>query len=145
MSEEAVNFQEGDSLTVNLAEVEDTAFELLPNGSYPCLIAECEFTYSQASGNPMWTLKLEVAEGEFAGRTLYTHLVWAGKGLGMTKQTIGRIAPELLEAQFDCNDEEVIGSMLGKDVTAKVTSRKWDGQMRNNVAGLFAGGGDGFA
>ncbi len=140
----AVDFSEGDSLSVNLAEVEDTAFEALPKGTYPCTIAECEFTFSQAKGNPMWTLQLEVSEGEFAGRKLYNHLVWAGAGLGITKQNIGRIAPELLEGPFDCDDEEVIASMLGRQVTAKVTQRMYEGSMRNNVTGLFPGGGDGF-
>ena len=57
---EAVDFSDGDSLVVDFGAVEDTAFEALPKGMYPCTIAECEFTYSQSSGNPMWTLQLEV-------------------------------------------------------------------------------------
>lgn len=140
----AVDFSEGDSLVVDFNQVEDTAFEALPKGMYPCTIAECEFTYSQSSGNPMWTMQLEVAEGEYAGRKLFNHLVFAGKGLGITKQNLSRIKPDLLEGPFDPSDEEVIASMLGLGVKARVTVRKYEGEDRNNVQGLFPGDGDGF-
>lgn len=141
---EAVDFSEGDSLTVDFTQVEDTSFEALPKGMYDCIVAENEFTYSQASGNPMWTLKLEVAEGEYAGRTLFNHLVMAGKGLPITKQNLGRIAPELMAGPFDPQDIETVNSILGRQVKAKVTIRKYEGEDRNNVAGLYAGGGDDF-
>ncbi len=145
MAEEAVDFSEGDSLVVDFGEVDDTAFEAIPKGLYPCVVAECEFTYSQSSGNPMWTLTLEVSEGEYAGRKLFTHLVFHGAGLGMTKQQLGRIKPELIEAPLDPTDEETIAGMLGLAVKARVDIRKWEGQNRNNVRGLFPGGdGDGF-
>jgi len=139
-----VDFSPGDDLTVDFGAVEDTAFEALPKGMYPCTIAECEFTYSQSKGNPMWTLQLEVSEGEYAGRKLFNHLVFAGAGLGITKQNLGRIKPELLEAPFSPDDQEVIAGMLGLAVNAKVTVRKYEGEDRNNVQGLFPGGGDGF-
>ncbi len=141
---EAVDFSEGDSLTVDFNEVDDTVWENLPKAMYPCLIAECEFGYSETKGNPMWTLVLEVSEGEYAGRKLYNHLVFAGPGLGMTKQNLARIAPELLEGPFSPDDPEVIAKMLGKAVNARVNIRKYEGEDRNNVQGLFAGGGDDF-
>lgn len=141
---EAVDFSKGDSLTVDFGGVEAAVFELVPKAIYPCLVAECEFSYSQSGGNPMWTLTLEVAEGEYAGSKLFTHLVFAGKGLGYTKSTLERIKPELLEAPFDSDDEEVMAGMLGLEVKARVTHRKWEGEMRANVAGLYAGGGDDF-
>lgn len=141
---EAVDFSAGEALSVDLSTVEDTGFEALPKGMYSCTIAECEFTYSQSSGNPMWTIQLEVNEGEHAGRKLFNHLVFAGKGLPITKQNLSRIAPELLAGPFDPQDPEVIGSLLGRGVKAKVTIRKYEGTDRNNVQGLFPGDGDGF-
>ncbi len=141
---EAVDFSDGDNIMVDFNAVEDTAFEALPKGMYPCTIAECEFTYSQSAGNPMWTLQLEVSEGEYAGRKLFTHFVFKGAGLGITKQNLGRIKPELLKTQFDPTDDEVIAGMLGIEVKAKVTVRKYEGEDRNNINGLFPGGGDGF-
>lgn len=85
----------------------------------------------------MWTLTLEVADGEYAGRKLFTHFVFAGKGLPITKRNISRIAPELLEGPFDPTDPEVQSQMEGKALRAKVTVRKYEGEDRNNVNGLF--------
>ena len=145
MSSEAVDFSEGDSLTVDLNDVEDSSQEAIPKGKYPCVVEECEFTYSQNSGNPMWSMRLEISEGEYAGRKLFCYFVWAGKGLPITKQNISRIAPELLEGPFSPNDPDVISSMLGKQLEARVTVRKVEeGQNPNNVAGLYAAAGDGF-
>ncbi|KKM27260.1 hypothetical protein LCGC14_1576560 [marine sediment metagenome] len=139
-AEPAVDFSEGDSLMVDLNDVEDVTFEALPRAIYPCVIAECEFNYSQASSNPMWTLVLEVSDGEYTGRKLYSHLVFAGKGLPITKRQLARIAPELFEGPFDPEDENVIASMLGKNIRAKVTQRKYEGEWTNNVRDLFPAG-----
>jgi hypothetical protein len=142
--EEAVDFSEGDSLVVDFDNVEETVFEALPRGIYPCTIAECEFTYSQSGGNPMWTLQLEVSEGEYAGRILYSHLVFAGKGLGFTKRQLNRIAPDLIAKPFDVQDVEVISQMLGRNLKAKVTTRMYEEQLTNNVRDLLAADGDSF-
>ena len=141
----AVDFTEGDNLMVDFNDVEDVSFEALPKAVYPCIIADCEFTHSQSSGNPMWTLQLEVSDGEYAGRKLYSHLVFAGAGLPITKRQLGRIAPDIIAQAFDPSDEDIVAQMLGLEVKAKVTVRKYQGEDRNNVADLFpGGGGDGF-
>ena len=109
------------------------------------MIAENEFGYSNSKGTPMWSLVLEVRDGEYAGRKLYYHLVMAGKGLPFTKRTLSRIAPELLETAFDPEDADVIASILGRDVRAKVRLGTYDGEKTNNVRELYAdAGGDAF-
>ena len=134
-----VDFSEGDSLMVDFSSTEDLGErEVLSKGMYPCIIAENEFGYSQSKGTPMWTFVLEVRDGEYAGRKLYSHHVLAGKGLPFTKRTFSRIAPELFEGAFDPEDEEVISSMLGKHVKAKVTVGKYDGEATNSVRELYA-------
>lgn len=140
-----VDFSEGESLMVDFNDVEDVKFEALPVGIYPVQIADCEFTYSQSSGNPMWTLKLEVRDGEYANRVLFTHLVFAGKGLPITKRQLTRIAPDLISSPFDPEDPDVIAQMLGIDLRAKVTIRKYEGRDTNNIRDLFPDeGGDDF-
>ena len=136
MSEETT-FEEGDSVVVDFNDVEDSGFEALPRGVYPVVIQECEFSFSQAKGTPMWTLRLEVEDGDYAGRVLFTHMVMAGKGLPITKKYLSRLAPQLLEAPFDAQDEDVIESMIGLRCRAKVVVRKYDGEDRNNVRDLI--------
>jgi len=142
---EAVDFTQGDSLMVDMNSVPDVSFEALPRGMYPCQIVDCEFTYSQSSGNPMWTCTLEVTDGDYAGRKLFTHMVFAGAGLPITKKQLSRIVPSLLESAFDPSDVEVSSQMLGLEVQAKVSIRKYEGEDRNNVQDLFpAKAGDSF-
>lgn len=135
---EPVDFSAGDSLMVDLNDVEDASFELLPNALYPCVISECVFDFSQSAGNPMWSLVLEVTDGEYTGRKLYTHLVFAGKGMPYTKRQLARIAPELFDGPFNPEDDDVVATMPGKNVSAKVSKQKWEGEWRNNIRDLFA-------
>ena len=141
----AVDFSEGDSLMVDLNEVEDSSFEAMPKGIYPVIVSDCEFGMSQAKGTPMWTLTLELTDGEFAGRKVFSHMVWAGAGLPITKKQIQRIRPDLFEAPFDPRNDEIIQSMFGLEVKVKLDTRMYDGSLRNNVKDLFANeGGDSF-
>jgi hypothetical protein len=141
----AVDFTEGESLVVDFNDVEDAGFDVLPAALYPVTVEDCEFVYSQSSGNPMWTLKMSVDDGEYAGRFLWSHLVFAGKGAPFTKKTLSRINPSLLEGPFNPEDQEVIAGMLGLQLKAKVTVRKYQGQDSNNVRDLFLNeGGDDF-
>ncbi len=145
-AEAGVDFSDGDALVVDLNATEDAPeFEEVPKGTYACVVSECEFSYSQSKGNPMWTLQLEISDGEYAGRILFTHLVFKGPGLAYTARNMKRFAADICEQQFDPEDAEIIGQMLGKELRAKTTMRKWEGKMRTNVTDLLAPAADDFA
>lgn len=141
MSEQdaGVSVSEGASLVVDLSNVEEAGgFEAIPKGTYDVICADCEFTFSQSSGNPMWTLQWEIEDGEYAGRKLFTHWVWAGKGLPFTKAAVTAVAPHLLQGPFDPSDDEYVEGMLGVRARAKVVIKKYEGENRNNVSALLA-------
>ncbi len=143
---EGVEFQEGDGAVVAWDDVDDSTFEIMQRGNYGVMCSECEFDYSQAKGTPMWSLVWEVEDGEYEGRKLFSHMVMAGKGLPITKKQLGRIRPDLLEQDMDAEDEATIESMIGTRAIAKVTTKKYEGEMRNNIRDLFAPDeGDGFS
>lgn len=145
MSNEGASFSEGESVVVDFNDVEDSAFEALPKGMYNCRVDELTYDISQNSGNPMWTWILEVEDGDFAGRKLFFHTVFAGKGLPRTKKVLQRVAPKLLEGPL--NPEEVAnsGSMIDLRIRARVDIRKYEGEDRNNVRDLFPPEEGGFA
>jgi len=139
-----VTFQaEGDSALVDLDSVEDAQFEVLPRGSYNVRLSDLTYDLSQSSGNPMWTWELEVDGGDYNGRKLFFHTVFQGKGLPMTKRILQRIIPDLVAKPFDPEKIANEGSMLGMNLKAKVTQRRYEGRRTNSVQDLFPSEGTG--
>ncbi len=142
-TDEVVDFStDSGGLMVDLDQVEEVTYEAIPRGIYPCVIADCEFGMSQSSGNPMWTVVCEVSDGEYAGTKLWTYMVFAGKGLGITKRHLGRIIPELASSPFDPENLDIINQMLGLEINVKVGIRPYEGENRNTVLDLYAATGD---
>lgn len=138
METEGGEGQEG-GLTVDLSGVDENAgFELIPRGIYNCVVDDLEFGYSQNSGNPMWTWRVEIEDGDFAGRKLFTHTTFNEGGLPRTKKAIMRVAPELLEGPFDPEEVANDGTMVGKRLRIRVDIRPYQGEKRNNVREILA-------
>ena len=139
MSEENENFEGGDgSVMVDLTNVEEAVFELIPKGKYAGTITECNFDYSQSSGKPMWAMKLTITEGEYEGRTLLSWMSFSEKALPLTKKTLAAIAPEFLTGPF--NPEDKASDMEGKNVIIVTKVSKYEGENRTSVKQLEAAG-----
>ena len=65
----------------------DTA---LPADQYRCRVAAVEEASTQY-GDEMWKLRLEVVEGEHAGRYLFDNIAFSTKGLGRVKLVCSRL------------------------------------------------------
>jgi len=137
---------QGEGKVVDLSGVsEEGTFSAIPRGTYQVTVDNLSYDISQRSGNPMWTWTLEVCEGEYTGRKLFYHTVFAENGLTRVKQALMRIqledgsdyAKELANSAFDPEKVADEGRLLGGRFTARVDTRKYEGQMRNNVKGVF--------
>ena len=119
---------------------EATGFEPIPRGTYNGTVVSSECAISNNSGQPMWTLELELTdEGKYQGRKLFSHLSFSEKALPMTKATLASIAPDLLEIpDFDPQDDQLSERLIGLHVSIKVTTRQYEGEMRNNVRSIRA-------
>lgn len=144
---EAVGATDDEGMVVDFSNVGDQAgFAVLPRGIYNCQVHDCTYGQSQSSGNNMWTLQLEVVDGEFAKRKLFTHAVFAPSSMPRTKKTIAAIAPELLNGPFNAKSVADGGLLLGRQCRARIDIRKYMGEDRNNVRDVLppdanAGGG----
>lgn len=80
----------GGPVHVDFSQVDDVeSFVTVPEGRYACRIAEVREGETQA-GDLRWALRLEVADGELAGRTAaWDGLVWSQRGLGRVKYVLG--------------------------------------------------------
>jgi hypothetical protein len=64
------------------------SFVTIPEGTYACRIAEVR-PGATREGSPRWAFRLEVAEGEYAGRTAaWDSLVFSERGLPRVKQVL---------------------------------------------------------
>jgi len=95
-------------MEIDFSQVEDTEdYATIPAGVYPCRVAEVREGYTR-DGDKRWGMRLEVTEGEFAGRTAaWDGISWSERGLQRAKfvlsklgfDTAGRLevdAPDLL-------------------------------------------------
>lgn len=140
-------FEENDSsCVIDMNQVKEATFEVLPKGTYTCIIESAEYGLSKEAQKPMWTLILAIVDGEYANRKLFNWISFSEKALPMSKATIMRIAPELLSATFDPKEIAEAGSLVGKEVRAKVVIKKYEGDDSNSVKELLAAkvGGDDF-
>jgi len=78
-------------MKLDFSNVEDAeSYVSIPEGTYVCRIAEVR-EYSTREGSPRWSIRLEVAEGEYAGRTAaWDSLVFSERGLPRVKQVLQR-------------------------------------------------------
>jgi hypothetical protein len=127
-------------LVIDLSQVgEEKEFAVIPRGVYDAQVDDVTFSHSQASGNPMWTWKLELLDsaGEFAGRKVFFHSPFIEVMMPRVKKIISRVAPELLNGPF--NPEEVANSgvLVGKPCKVRLDISMYEGKRRNNVKDIL--------
>jgi len=132
---------DGDSLMVNLSDVQAQSFDPVPKGRYPVVVEECEFQISKSSGKPMWSLRFGITEGEYSNRKLFTYMSFSEKALPTTKGNLAHLAPEFLEGAFDPRKVANEGTLIGRTCIANVGIEKGqDDQDRNVIKGLRSSG-----
>lgn len=130
---------DGENFNVNFDNVEDQKWELIPRGRLPGVVESLEFLYSESKGNPMWKWELVIEGGDFDGRKLFFHTVFAGAGLSRTKKTLQRVCPDLVTGDFNPEkiaDEEVL---VGKKVMIDIGFQRYNKEKRNTVKDIYPG------
>ena len=102
----------------------------VPPGTYVCRIAEVR-EHSTRDGSPRWGMRLEVVDGEYAGRTAaWDSLVFSERGLPRVKQVLQRFGFDVsgavdlvpqdlidLRARAQCLLEEYEDKLTGRRQT----------------------------
>ncbi len=73
----------------DFSQIDDSdSFITVPAGAYACRIADVR-TGSARDGSERWSFRLQVAEGEYAGRTAaWDSLTWSDRGLHRVKRVL---------------------------------------------------------
>lgn len=81
---------------VDFSLVDETRdFATIPSGDYPCRVAEVRQGEAR-DGSPRWSLRLEVLEGTFAGRTAgWDSMTFSDRGLPRVKHVLSSLGLEV--------------------------------------------------
>lgn len=118
-------------------EVQNTSFGLIPEGQYICQITDSEVGVSKA-GRPKLTITFTLADGEYAGRKLWTNFTLDSEmGLKIFKSLC--VASGHPNPNFVRDSDELHGLY----VKARVVISKQDGYAdKNDVKGFSSAGGE---
>jgi hypothetical protein len=99
-------------MQVDFSEIEDVeSFVSIPEGSYVCRIAEVRPSATR-DGSPRWGVRLEVAEGDYAGRTAgWDGWIWSPRGLPRVKRILQCLGYDV-SGTLDVDPEDVQGRRI---------------------------------
>jgi hypothetical protein len=113
-------------MKLDFSAVEDfESFVSIPEGTYVCRVAEVRATTTREQA-VRWALRLEVVEGDYAGRTAaWDGLVFSERGLPRVKHVLSVLGFDVsgtldLEPQ-DLNDARARVQLVIEDHTDKLT------------------------
>lgn len=138
---EAIVFEDGGSLVVDMENVEAQTFEAMPKGKYHAIIADANVEESKSSGAPMYVLDIEIesdaksGDTTYAGRKRKTYLSFSRKALGSTKAQLLRLDPEGPWAGRFYPEEEA-NRLRGLQITVTVGHEDFEGEKRDRIQGM---------
>jgi len=123
-----------DDVMVDMTDVGEFKFEVLPKGDYNVIISELEYKLSKASSQPMWGIVLEVEDHpEYSKRKLFANASFSPKALPGTNSMLKIIAPELYGQKFNPKAVAAGGTLLGRRAKVKVDIKIYENQPQNQV------------
>lgn len=106
----------------DFSTVEDQdSFNSVPEGQYSCRIAEVR-TGQSRDGSERWRFRLEVVDGDYAGRTAaWDSLTWSDRGIFRVKKVLEALG-------FDVEGEVEIDSqdLMGRRATVVLETEEWE-------------------
>lgn len=129
----------GSPVHVDFSQVDDVdSFVTVPEGRYLCRVGEVREGETQA-GDLRWALRLEIAEGELAGRTAaWDGLVWSHRGLGRVKYVLGVLGFDV-SGPLDVGAQDLLGRRAHVDFFIEEWTDRTSGKRVERLAVPFLG------
>lgn len=118
-------------------EEEQGEFETLPVDEYPCFVYDLEGRMS-SNNNPMISITLKVANGEYKNRQLWTNITLTAKAWWKVEEFFEAVDYDInnLPSEVDSPAEVVAKireDVIGSKVLAEVEHREYQGDTQENV------------
>jgi hypothetical protein len=119
--------------------VEDVdSFVSVPEGEYLCKIAEVRAGTSK-EGAPHWNLRLEVAEGDYAGRTAgWDSITWSTKGVRRVKIVLTALGFDT-RGELELEPDELVGLRARVRLTLEEREDAFSGRRQLRLKVPFEG------
>jgi hypothetical protein len=116
-------------MQIDFSRVDDVeSYVSIPEGTYLCRIAEVREGVTR-EGSARWAFRLEVADGELAGRTAaWDGLVWSERALPRVKQVLARLGFDV-SGTLELQPTELIG----RTVRAQLVSEQREDPLTGRV------------
>lgn len=121
-------------MRVDLSSVQDERnYASIPEGDYLLRITEVRPGLAR-DGSPRWSMRLEVVDGEYAGRVAcYDNLTWSDRGVLRVKLVLAALGYDV-SGTVDIEPE----GLVGKQAAAQVVTERWvdpegQEQVRNTI------------
>jgi hypothetical protein len=126
-------------MELDFGQVKDTqSFVAIPPGSYACRIAEVRPGEAR-NGAARWSLRLEVLDGEYAGRTAaWDSLTWSERGVQRVKFVL-RVLGFDVSGHLDVEPEDLEGLQALVEVFPEVWEEPETGRRVERLSVPFAG------
>jgi hypothetical protein len=131
----------------DFSQVRDVeSFVSVPEGSYLCRVAEVREGLAR-DGSVRWSLRLEVADGEYAGRTAgWDGLTWSDRGIHRVKRVLETLGLDV-RGEVDLHPADLVGRQVRAQFAAEEREDPLTGRrtlrLRVPYAGYAAADGDG--
>jgi hypothetical protein len=128
-------------LHVNLADIKEQAgFSALPNGKYHAALTGWELVHTQNAGKlpvgtPGINAEFTIQDGPHENRRLWNNFWVAETTLGFAKGALLALGVPKEDIEAATNLGELFDAAEGNSVMLTVTTRKYNGEDRNNIAG----------
>ena len=111
---------------VNMHAVEDAQdFTPIPDGEYLAQLVEVDENKTTRDGDPMWSVRWQVLEGEHAGRYVFDNLVFSAKALKRVKLVFSRLG---LDVAKDQEVDWTPDMIIGKQARITVVTEEYEDQ-----------------
>ncbi len=124
-------------------QTQDPQSGAAPDGSYDVRVTSAKATRA-STGNPMIKVTCEITTGPYATKPIWTNIVLKTDSVPTMRMALQRLTALGVSREWIASTnpslETIASQIVGAEAVAELTSREWNGELRNDVKTFKATG-----